>query len=85
MLILLIMVFLFVSHVDLCTSPPPSALTLASSLLDLAEQSASLHSSPQTKDPSTEILDEELLALGTNIHCVSTHSTDCHNYFLIQI
>ncbi|XP_048758956.2 ADP-ribosylation factor-binding protein GGA1-like isoform X2 [Ostrea edulis] len=36
----------------------------ASSLLDLADQSASLHPAAQTKDPSTEILDEELLALG---------------------
>ena len=87
MLTLLIIVcwVFFVSHVHLCTSPPPSALTLASSLLDLAEQSASLHSSSQTKDPSTEILDEELLALGTNMHCVSTHSTACHIYFLIRI
>eukprot|EP00105_Crassostrea_gigas_P019805 XP_011438416.1 PREDICTED: ADP-ribosylation factor-binding protein GGA1 isoform X1 [Crassostrea gigas] len=36
----------------------------ASSLLDLAGQSLSLHPPTQTKDPSTEILDEELLALG---------------------
>ncbi|XP_061196347.1 ADP-ribosylation factor-binding protein GGA1-like [Saccostrea echinata] len=36
----------------------------ASSLLDLADQSAPSHPSTQTKDPSTEILDEELLALG---------------------
>nr|XP_022319091.1 ADP-ribosylation factor-binding protein GGA1-like isoform X3 [Crassostrea virginica] len=45
-------------------NPNENGHATASSLLDLAEQSASLHSYPQTKDPSTEILDEELLALG---------------------
>lgn len=45
----------------------PCYIDPASSLLDLAGQSLSLHPPTQTKDPSTEILDEELLALGTHL------------------